>query len=960
MLRLTTLGAVDLRDRRGRPVRDVLAQPKRVALLIHLAVEGRRTPVPRDRVLALFWPESDEARARNALSQALHHLRQSLGTAVIESHGANTVELQRTELWCDALAFAEALERGEGELALDLYRGEFCPALAVSGSSEVEQWLDGERRRLGRLAFDAARGLAGQRLEQGDTDAAARLARRALDMRPDDEGEVRSLLVLLERAGDAAGALRAYDDYERRLHALEATPDPATLRLLEGIRRRRGESAGEDPPGVAPPQIRPEPGARPVPRSGGRRRPALTYAIGLALVVVAGVTALTWRGWNRSAPAGRTVAVFPFAQRGSGALAFLREGMVDLLSAKLYGAAGIRALDPRAVLAAADSGPAPTPATLDRIARRLGATWYISGDVVEIGGRLQVNAALYAAGGPPQAVATSSVTGEEHALFQMVDDLAGRLLADLTQGRDTALTRLAAVTTHSLPALRAFLEGEQALRAGRDAEAAAAFQNATVLDTTFALAQYRLAMASTWVGAAWASTPGAPDPAAMAATAARNARHLAPLARDLVMAYHAYKEVRGDEAEQRYRALTASYPDNVEAWFMLAETLFHYGPLTGRSPMEGWAPFQRVLTLDPGNAHATIHLARLAAREGRQDALDSLARRYRALHSDAERTLEIRALQAGLRDDPVERGAVARAARAADELVAYSVLEAALLYAQNLDAAREVAPRFSPSVTKALTAPSGQRLVTGLGLMAGQWSRESVAGLIGTGVDDAWLLESQVLLAAEPLVPVPRARIAALRDSVLARPPSAPVGVPLLSRGAIVGSGDLRAYLAGLLSARLGDIAAAQRYDAQLAAVRDSGRSRWATMLSHALRAELARIRGDPRAALAELDRFEGMPAEGRNRLPAHWGVRERFLRAEMLRALRREGDAAELYDSFVSFYDGPFVPLALLRKAEIAERKGDRERARFYYQRFIGFWKDCDPEFRPLVAGAEAALARL
>ena len=63
-------------------MREVLAQPKRVALLAYLVVEGQRVPVPRDRLLALFWPESDEARARNALSQALHHLRQALGTDV--------------------------------------------------------------------------------------------------------------------------------------------------------------------------------------------------------------------------------------------------------------------------------------------------------------------------------------------------------------------------------------------------------------------------------------------------------------------------------------------------------------------------------------------------------------------------------------------------------------------------------------------------------------------------------------------------------------------------------------------------------------------------------------------------------------------------------------------------------------------------------------------------------------
>ena len=83
MLRLRTLGAVDLRDSLGRPVREVLSRPKRISLLIYVAVEGARRPVRREEVQAIFWPESDEERARNGLSQSLYHLRQVLGADVI-------------------------------------------------------------------------------------------------------------------------------------------------------------------------------------------------------------------------------------------------------------------------------------------------------------------------------------------------------------------------------------------------------------------------------------------------------------------------------------------------------------------------------------------------------------------------------------------------------------------------------------------------------------------------------------------------------------------------------------------------------------------------------------------------------------------------------------------------------------------------------------------------------------
>jgi DNA-binding SARP family transcriptional activator/TolB-like protein len=957
VLRLTTLGATDLRNRLGKPVREVLVQPKRLALLIYLAVEGRRGPISRDRLLAMFWPESDTEHARNTLSQALHHLRRALGLGVLESQGVHAIGVDAEKLWCDAVVFTESLERGEAELALDLYRGDFCPTLFVSGAPEVEEWLDEERRRLRGKALAAARTLAERLAAKGDADGAARAARRALAMRPDDEADVRALLAVLERAGDGAGALLAYQEYAKRLATdLETQPAPETRQLIDALRRRREVSiaakapatADDAPAGSAAPVA-----TRPPLLSHPRQRTFVLVAVAFVLVASGIVTA---RSWQRRAtpPTTQSVAVFPFAVRGRAEIAYLREGMVDLLSAKLSGTAGVRALDPRAVIAAAGSGSVPDNFGSSRIARRLGAEWYISGDVVEIAGRLQLNGGLYAVGGELQALATASVAGDEVALFQLVDDLAGRLLAGLTRGRDTALTRLAAVTTHSLPALKAFLEGEQALRRGHDAQAAAAFQNAALLDTSFALAQYRLALTSTWV-----SGPGWSDPVAWATAAARHAQRLTPIVRDLLSAYRAYKEVRADDAERMYRTLTAGYPENVEAWFMLAETLFHYNPLRGRPAMEAWAPFQRVLALDPGNAHAMIHLARLAALEGRADDLDTLAARYRALYQDADRTLEVRALQAYVRDDASERAAVARAARVADDIVAYSLLEAALVYAQNIDAARELAPRFGPEAGAAYIVLHGRRVVTTLGLLAGQWSRDSVARLIGRAVDDDWLLETQVLLAAEPLFPIPRERIAALRDSVAARRPYPALTVPYTTADPGVGPA-MQDYLLGLLSVRLGDLVAAERYAARLAAIREAGRTGWSAMLAHGLRAEIARTSGDLRGALAELDRFEVTPSMGMLHSPTHWGARERFLRAEVLHALRRDDEAADLYDSFLSVYDAPFLAVAHLRRAEIHASQGDGEQAAFHYQRFINLWKDCDPEFRPMVARAEQALARV
>jgi tetratricopeptide (TPR) repeat protein len=598
------------------------------------------------------------------------------------------------------------------------------------------------------------------------------------------------------------------------------------------------------------------------------------------------------------------------------------------------------------VAAGADSGAGAA------IARRLGAQWYLTGDIVEVAGRTQLNGALYASGGSSRPLATASVTGDTSALFQLVDDLTGQLLAGLLGGRDTALTRLAAVTTSSLPALKAFLRGEQALRAGRDAQAGAAFREAALMDTAFALAQYRLSLTANWV-----TIPGV-SPVEWARLAARHSRRLTPMVRDLLGAYQAYKEVRWADAERLYRALTAAYPDHVEAWLMLGETFFHYNWLHGAPAADAWEPLQQVRALDPGNVHALIHLARLAALEGRTRTLDSLVSEFVGRYGDAERSLELRVLRASVRGDQAERATLAREARGVDDLVAYSMLEAAFVYAQNADAALELAPRFDPSHIGSEGWPAvsaqGRRLLVSVGPATGRWDR-SLVRWSALPVDAAdWAFETRILMAAEPAIPLGRARVLALRDSLRSRRPYPLLKALTYSEPAEVTGALVQRYLDGLLSVRLRERQVAEQAAGELAAGGPFG-----ALLAHALRAEIAHASGDDRRALAALDWFDLAPSRW-TALPSHWGTRARFLRAEVLRALGRADEAADFYESVHSSIDAPYLALAHLRRAQLHARRGDTAQARFHYGRFRSLWQDCDPEFRPLVEQAQRELAAL
>jgi len=949
--RLRALGALDLRDETGRELRTLLAQPKRVALLVYLSTATPRSFHRRDSLVALLWPELDTEHARNALRQALHFLRQGLGTATVAARGVEELAIAPEHLAVDVVEFENALEAGDLERALELYRGDLLPGFFISEAPVFERWLDERRTSLRNRAAAAAWQLSTRAEAAGDRVAAIQWARRGMLLAIDDEAGVRRLLELHLRLGDRRGALRAYEDFAAQLRKeFEVEPSAETQVLIAGARAP-----------VAPPAVpAPLEGDRVPPAAGvvgaaarPRRWTAVQLTATAAAIVLLVTVSISMASRRADVPdsAARAIAVLPFPVRGRPELGYLREGMVDLVSAKLDGVLGLRSVDPRAVLAAVQQGPesesAVAPAQAASVARELGAEYFVLGDVVEIAGRVNLNGALYRGS---RRLSGASAAGESTNLFQLVDDLTGQLLVPLSGGRDTALTRLAAVTTHSLPALKAYLDGERALRMGNEAQAGASFRTAAILDTGFALAQYRLALTATWVPLADAA-----DPSEWADRAARHAANLTPLGRDLLAAYRAYKALDAELAENGYRAITDAHPDNVEAWLMLGETRFHYIPFAGRSPTESREPFRRALALDPGNPHALLHLARLAAREGQSAELESAVGEYLTRYSTAERSLEMRALRTFVRNDSAGYAALAQNTGGAYTLS--SMLQDAIWYSQDLAAARWL----TPSVTAASSTPVARwvnkTMLTDLGLMGGRWGMDALAGLPGGAINPDWLLESEALAAAEPFFAAESARILALRESLTRQRPYRARVVAWWPETKPMGP-LMQAYLVGLLSIRLNDSVAVNRSAALLKEGESGPVASVAAALSRGLRAELARSRGDWRAVLSELDDFPfGAPSPARN--IAHWGVRERFLRAEALHAVGRDAEALQWYESFPAGYDGPFIAPAHFRRAEIQGRLGNTERARFHAGRFISLWADCDPILRGRITTMRTVLNR-
>lgn len=247
VVRLRLLGPTELVDERGAECSRILAQPKRLALLAYLAL-GRGFH-RRDSLLALFWPELDPARCRDALNQSIRFLRQELGDAqgsLILSRGTAELAIDASRFWCDVLAFRDAVEAGRQAEALELYRGDLLPGFFSKGADGFEEWLEAERPRLRLAAARAARELANRFEREGDPDRAVMTARRAVELAGLDERTVRDLLTRLDRLGDRAGALAAYDAFAARLATeLGAAPSAETQSIVERMRNgRAGSGAG--------------------------------------------------------------------------------------------------------------------------------------------------------------------------------------------------------------------------------------------------------------------------------------------------------------------------------------------------------------------------------------------------------------------------------------------------------------------------------------------------------------------------------------------------------------------------------------------------------------------------------------------------------------------------------------------------------------------------------------------
>jgi DNA-binding SARP family transcriptional activator/TolB-like protein len=657
---------------------------------------------------------------------------------------------------------------------------------------------------------------------------------------------------------------------------------------------------------------------------------------------------------NASIGASSVVAVMPFSVQGRPALAHLGDAMADLLSSRLDGAGALRSVDSRVILRAAQTDAARPidQRTARSLARRLDARFFVVGSVAEVAGRLRIAAYLFARDGGASPVARADVETVPDSVFAAADDLAARLLAEQLRTPAERLGRAAASTTRSIPALKAFLAGELALREGRLNDAASAYGRATAIDSAFALAHYRASQAAEWTGRDDAVLPSAER-------ALRFADRLSSQDSLLVRAFVEWHRGRLDDAERLYRAEVDDNPDDVEGWFQLGELLFHDNPLRGRSSAEARTPFQRVLALDPVDGEALVHLARIAYTEGRRPEADSLVRRVVALAPERE-VLELRAFRAfALGDAQGQKRVTTELLASPGRVPVMTALDVAV-HADDLAGVERFGALLTGDERSVDVRGFGHRLLAQTAAARGQWRAAQRELASASRLDSTAALELRAQLAVLPFLPVGRAELASTREALLAWHPTPDESADAIHFKSHLGlHPSLRAYLLGLVSAQLGDTASAASYARELERASDSSARTTIAIaratFAHSLRARIADAAGEPERALDLLRRAEWQPIASDVMIEAL----DRYYRAELLRRLGRTDEARAWYASMAqrATYELPYLAPSRLALAKLAEARGDGDEARRHYRSFVDAWHSADPELVPLVDEARMKL---
>jgi serine/threonine-protein kinase len=355
-----------------------------------------------------------------------------------------------------------------------------------------------------------------------------------------------------------------------------------------------------------------------------RRLSARSARLGLGIVISAAAAGLgAWAIRGRSTPtvvpSAANIAVLPLVSTAADtSLVRLGRDLAVTVSASLDGVGGIETADRLSVANATTDRANLSPGEGAALARRLGASSILRGTLVRAGDHVRLDLGLYGTDGLAPLAEGITVSNHRDSIGPLTDSVAWALLRQVWQRGEPPSPSLDVITTRSIPALRAFLQGERELGANRWGEALLAYRGAIAADSTFGMAHFRYALTRFWT---W--QPVEPE----VLDALRKYRSRFPERERLLIDAFLTSGNTPRLKIERHAVATRRFPGYWPAWFLYADALFHNGPIDGHDWSEGLEAFRRVVTLNPNLVPAWEHIYDLTV--GRDQA--EAARAYASL-----------------------------------------------------------------------------------------------------------------------------------------------------------------------------------------------------------------------------------------------------------------------------------------------------------------------------------------
>lgn len=327
------------------------------------------------------------------------------------------------------------------------------------------------------------------------------------------------------------------------------------------------------------------------------RKPLLAVSL-LGVVAVGVIAAIRLGSHEGPVPAGtNTVAVAPLVPAvPDSSLTRLGRELVVTLSANLEDAAGLRTASPLAVLAQVESGRSLNRPAAAEMARELGAANVLYGTILNDGGEIRLDFELLSTEGL-ETLARASASAPADDLAALTDSATLALLRRVWVRGESPIPSIGALTTRSVEALKAYVEGEEALATAEFDDAVRAFERAYDADTTFWFAYWRSLYPRVYEGSR-------PDSALLAEIWERRRDFPAP---DRALLESDTADVLSTRLTAK-RALTQRFPTYWPGWYNYANLLVHWAPYLGTGFAEARSALEETVVLAPQFAPAWEHL----------------------------------------------------------------------------------------------------------------------------------------------------------------------------------------------------------------------------------------------------------------------------------------------------------------------------------------------------------------